>query len=107
MGNTASTVPGTLNVIAQAGEAVSQLVDFSIDLTGYTFGAEIVSAVTFETVVDLDVTAVDLADGQVNVGLSDEDAGDLPAGTYLWRLTWTPPDGTERTALEGIWEARR
>lgn len=107
MSNTAATVPGTLNIIAKAGEAVSQLVDFSIDLTGYTFSAEIVSAVTFAQVLALDVTVVDVEDGQVNVGLSPEDAADLAVGTYLWRLTWTPTGGYQRTALEGIWEATR
>lgn len=107
MGRTASTVPGTLNLVVKAGEAVSQLVDFSVDLTGYTFSGEVVSAVTFSTVVSLDVTAIDLEDGQVNVGLSAEDAAELAPGTYLWRLVWTPTGGSPRTALEGIWEATR
>lgn len=108
MSNTAATVPGTLNIIAKAGEAVSQLVDFSIAITGYTFSAEIVSAVTYQQVVDLDVSVVNAATGQVNVALTPYDAANnLPAGTYLWRLVWTPPAGNPRTALEGIWEATR
>lgn len=107
MGNTASTIPGRLNIVAKAGEAVSQLLDFSISLTGYEFEGEIVSAITFQTIAALDVTAVNLAAGQVNVGLSVADAADVPAGTYLWRMAWTPPGGSERTAIEGIWEATR
>lgn len=107
MGTTASTVPGTLNLVVKAGQAVSQLLDFSIDLTGYTFTAEIVSAVTFAQVAALDVSDVDLEVGQVNVGLTAADAGAVAPGTYLWRLIWTPENGDQRTALEGIWEATR
>jgi hypothetical protein len=53
------------------------------------------------------VTAVNLATGQVNVGISAANAANVPAGTYLWRLVWTPPAGDARTALEGIWEVTR
>lgn len=104
---TVSVTPGTLNVVVKQGQAVSQLLDFSISLTGYTFSAEIVSAVTFATVSALTVTAVNLGTGQVNVGLSAASAANVAAGTYLWRLVWTPSGGDARTALEGIWEVTR
>lgn len=104
---TVSATPGTLNVVVKQGRAVSQLLDFSIALTGYTFSAEIVSAVTFATVQALTVTPVNLATGQINVGLSAGNAANVAAGTYLWRLVWTPPSGDARTALEGIWEVSR
>lgn len=104
---TVSATPGSLNVVVKRGEAVSQLLDFSIALTGYTFSAEIVSAVTFATVSSLAVTTVDLSAGQVNVGLSAANAANVAAGTYLWRLVWTPPAGNARTAIEGIWEVTR
>jgi len=104
---TVSATPGNLNVVVKRGEAVSQLLDFSIALTGYTFSAEIVSAVTYAQVSALAVTAVNLATGQVNVGISAANAANVPAGTYLWRLFWTPPAGDARTALEGIWEVTR
>jgi hypothetical protein len=104
---TVSATPGTLNIIVKQGRAVSQLLDFSISLTGYTFSAEIVSGVTFATVQALAVTAVNLGTGQINVGLSAANAANVAAGTYLWRLVWTPPAGDARTALEGIWEASR
>lgn len=104
---TVSATPGTLNITVKRGEAVSQLLDFSIALTGYTFTAEIVSAVTYATVTALTVTTVNLATGQINVGLSAATAANVAAGTYLWRLVWTPPAGDARTALEGIWEVTR
>jgi hypothetical protein len=104
---TVSATPGTLNIIVKQGQAVSQLLDFSISLTGYTFSAEIVSAVTFATVQALTVSTVNLATGQVNVGLSAAAAANVAAGTYLWRLVWTPAAGNAQTALEGIWEVVR
>ena len=104
---TVSATPGVLNITVKRGEAVSQLLDFSIALTGYTFAAEIVSAVTFSTVTAMTVTSVNLATGQINVGLSAATAANVAAGTYLWRLVWTPPAGNARTALEGIWEVTR
>ena len=104
---TVSATPGTLNIVVKRGEAVSQLLDFSISLTGYTFSAEIVSAVTFATVQALTVSTVNLATGQVNVGLSAANAANVAAGTYLWRLVWTPAAGNHQTALEGIWEVVR
>jgi len=104
---TVSATPGTLNVIVKQGQAVSQLLDFSISLTGYTFTAEIVSAVTYATVTALTVTNVNLSTGQVNVGLSAATAANVAAGTYMWRLVWTPAAGNAQTALEGIWEVNR
>ena len=104
---TVSATPGTLNIVVKRNEPVSQLLDFSISLTGYTFSAEIVSAVTFATVQALTVSTVNLATGQVNVGLSAAAAANVAAGTYLWRLVWTPAAGNAQTALEGIWEVVR
>ena len=104
---TVSATPGTLNLIVKQGQAISQLLDFSISLTGYTFTAEIVSAVTYATVQALSVTAVNLATGQINVGLSAANAANVAAGTYLWRLVWTPAAGNAQTALEGIMEVGR
>ena len=107
MGTTVNETPGELNFRVTRGEVGSRLVDFSIDLTGYTFSAEIVSAVTFSTVATLDVTAVNLASGQINVGIGPVAASEVASGTYLWRLVWTPWGGDPRTALEGIWEVTR
>jgi hypothetical protein len=106
-GSTVSDGTGRLNIFAKRGQSVSQLLDFSISLTGYTFTAEIVSAVTYSTVVALVVTSVNLSAGQVNVGISASSAANLSPGSYLWRLVWTPPGGDPRTALDGIWEIVR
>ena len=96
---TASTLPGTLNLAVKHGDELSQLCDFSIDLTGYTFSAEVVSAIT--------VSNVNLAAGQVNLGMSETTTDSIAPGSYLWRLIWTAPGTVRRTALEGVLEVVR
>jgi hypothetical protein len=102
-----STLPGTLNVTVKRGDELAQLIDFSVDLTGYTFEAEVVSAITGASVAELTVSAVDLEDGQVNLALSEADSSGIAPGSYLWRLVWTAPGTVRRTALEGIFEVVR
>ena len=101
---TVSTTPGVLNVTVKRGDELSQLLDFSIVLTGYTFASEVVSAVTGATLATPTVTAVNLATGQVNLSMTEIQTSSLAAGSYLWRLIWTAPGTVRRTALEGILE---
>lgn len=97
--------PGSLSFVrATAGQPFSNLVDFSISLTGYTFSAEIVSAVTGSQIVPITVTATNLAAGQVTLSLTGAQTTAIARGSYLWRLRWTSPTGEVRTVLEGIFE---
>lgn len=102
-----STLPGTLNIAVKAGDELSQLLDFSISLTGYTFEAEIVSAITYEEIAAPTVSAVNLATGQINLAMSETLTSSIPPGSYLWRLIWTGPGTVRRTALEGVLEVVR
>jgi hypothetical protein len=104
---TVSTLPGTLNVTVKHGDELAQLVDFSIDLTGYAFEAEVVSAITGLEVGELSVSAVNLATGQVNLSMTETVCLAIAPGSYLWRLIWTAPGTVRRTALEGIFEVVR
>lgn len=104
---TASTLPGTLNLSVKHGDELSQLVDFSISLTGYTFTAEVVSAITHYQVAAITVTAVNLATGQVNLAMSETTTAAIAPGSYLWRLIWTAPGTVRRTAIEGVLEVVR
>jgi hypothetical protein len=104
---TVSTLPGTLNVTVKHGNELSQLVDFSINLTGYTFEAEVVSAITGADVGTLTVSSVNLASGQVNLSMTETVCLTIAPGSYLWRLIWTAPGTVRRTALEGIFEVVR
>lgn len=104
---TVSTLPGTLNVTVKHGDELSQLVDFSVDLTGYTFSAEVVSAITGSSVGALTVADVNLAAGQVNLSMTESVCDAIAPGSYLWRLIWVGQGSVRRTALEGIFEVVR
>jgi hypothetical protein len=104
---TVSTLPGTLNVTVKHGDELSQLVDFSVDLTGYTFEAEVVSAITGSSVGAVTVSPISLASGQVNLAMTETVCDAIAPGSYLWRLIWTAPGSSRRTALEGIFEVVR
>lgn len=101
---TAAALPGTLNIAFRRGDEYGTLVDFSIPLTGYSFTAEVVSAVTGSTLATPSVTVVSAANGQVNLSLTEIQTSSLAAGTYLWRMIWVGPGMTTRTALEGVCE---
>jgi hypothetical protein len=101
---TASQTPGELNIAFRKGDEYGTLIDFSIDLTGYTFAAEVVSAVTGSTLVEPTVSIVSAASGQVNLALSEAQTAGLAAGSYLWRMIWVGPGTATRTALEGVCE---
>jgi hypothetical protein len=104
---TVSTLPGTLNITIKRGDELSQLLDFSIALTGYTFSAEVVSAITYATVATPTVSAVNLSTGQLNLAMSESQTSAIDPGSYLWRLIWTAPGTVRRTALEGVLEVVR
>lgn len=104
---TVSTTPGTLNIVVKRGDDFDQLLDFSINLTGYTFTSEIVSAVTYAEIASPSVTAVDLSLGRINLAMSDTMTAGIAPGSYLWRLIWQAPGNVRRTALEGVLEVVR
>lgn len=95
--------PGTLNLSLVRGDDFSALVDFSIAMTGYAVTAGMYSLVTDELVISFTVTATNLANGQVNISLSDTQTASLARGTYAWSLRWTENNAT-RTALSGFVE---
>lgn len=95
--------PGALNLTMKRGDDFSALVDFSINMTGYTTVASVVSAVDGSTVVPFTVTVPSASNGQVNVALSDAQTAALAAGTYRWQMVWTQGNAT-RTALAGFVE---
>lgn len=101
---TAQQLPGRLDLAFRRGDQYGTMVDFSIDLTGYSFSASIASATTGETVATPTVSAVNLASGQLDVSLTELQTAALDAGAYRWTLTWVAPGNVTRTALAGIVE---
>lgn len=96
--------PGSLPISFVRGDSLSALVDFSIDLTGYTFVGSLISVVTGAEVIPLTVSVVSAANGQVNVSLTTQQTASLARGTYQWKFVWTQGQAV-RTALVGFVEA--
>lgn len=103
MSNSYEQTPGRLNLAFSRGDDFSALIDFSIDLTGYTVTSGITSLVTGNSVVPFTTTIASAANGQVNVALTDSQTAALARGTYGWQLVWTEGNAT-RTALTGMVE---
>ena len=103
MSPTYDQTSGTLGLSFVRGNDFSSLIDFSINMTGYTATAAIVSAVTGEQVVPFTVTIPSAAEGQVNIALTDAQTSALARGTYKWQMAWTENNAT-RTALTGFVE---
>lgn len=104
---TVATTPGSLNITVQSGDELSQLVNFWIPLSNYTFQAEIVSPLTYATLENITVTEVASSTGKLNLSMTESQTSAIPAGSYLWRFIWTSPAGVRRTVLEGIFEVTR
>lgn len=103
---TYSQIPGNLNLSLKRGDTFSVLVDFNVNLSGKTVSSAISSLITGQAVIGPTTAVVDAAAGQVNVSLTDEQTGGIPAGTYGWELSWD--SGSERrTALTGVVEVTR
>ena len=100
---TAEQNPGRLNLAFVKGDYFATLIDFSINLSGRWFVAELISVPSRATVTTFAVTAVDLGAGQVNVSLTAEQTNSLAIGTYEWRFWWND-GGAPRTALQGYVE---
>ena len=96
--------PGNLPISFVRGDTLSAFVDFSIDLTGYSFVGSLVSVVTGLEVIPLTTSVVSAANGQVNLSLTSQQTASLARGTYSWKFVWTQGLAV-RTALTGFVEA--
>lgn len=100
----AAQLPGRLDLALRRGDEFASLLDFSIDLTGYTFTASVRSRLTGAVVATPTITAVNLALGQINLALTELQTSSLAVGDYDWSLVWSAPGTVTRTALAGIVE---
>ena len=92
-------IPGELNITIASIDDMPILLDFDIDLSGYTFS----SAVTKEsdgTSTTISTANTDLSAGQVTISLTDTQITALGAGNHKWYFKWN--DGTyDFVALAG------
>ena len=90
-------IPGELNISIASINDMPILLDFDIDLSGYTFASAVKHAATSTTIT---VTNTDLSAGQVTISLTDAQIGTIGGGTHKWYFKWN--DGTnDFVALAG------
>ena len=99
-------LPGSLSLSIVSGDQFATVVDFSINMSGYSVSSEIFSLVDGATVVAMSTAFVSEALGTVNISMTEAETGDLSVGTYGWRLQWVAPGSVTRTALTGLLEVR-
>lgn len=87
------------------------LLDFDVNLTGYTFDAVVyeVGSVTNGVISgaggsadDFTVTEVHLSSGRINLSLTESQTQAFELNKrYRWYLRWTAPGTVKRTVLSG------
>lgn len=104
---TFSQLPGTLNLAFKQGDEVAVSIDLSINITGYTVAASIVSLVSGAIVETPTIAITDASAGTLSASLTESQTSAMHAGTYRWVLYWDAPGPARRTALEGMVEVVR
>ena len=99
-------LPGSLSLSIVKSDQFSTVVDFSIDMSGYSVSSEIYSLVDGSIVQSMSTAFVSAVLGTVSIGMNEGETGDLSVGTYGWRLQWLAPGSVTRTALTGLLEVR-
>ncbi len=101
----ATQVPGELDIKIAQGDDLSILLDFDIDLTGYTFEAKVDETDAGNTVIT--VVDTDLSAGQITLTMTDTLSGVIeitkertPHNWYLDRTN----AGSQRRYLAGKFE---
>ena len=92
-------LPAYMYIKMNKGDTFERNLDYDIDLTGYTFEAKLYNkSKTID--IDLTVTDVDLANGQIKVTLTSTQSDTLSEGSYEWYLAGTI-SGERRTHIAG------
>jgi hypothetical protein len=89
-----------VNLVLTRGDAWAIEIDFAMDLTGFTFAAQIRRIPDADTKTDLSISETDLVSGVIQVG--QDQAGD----EGYWDLQLTTPGGLPRTYIGGYVEVR-
>lgn len=117
---TLNTLPAVLDVALIKGDEWSLSLDFSADLTGYTFtSAVFLTTRTVSTAYPgglntqgedaaaVTVTYTNLADGQLSLSLTESQTGSLDETlTYRWYLRGVAPGDVTRTYVSGSFAVR-
>ena len=98
--------PATLNITISIDDDFSYLVDFDINLTGYTFAGAVVKYPENSVETAISIATTDLTNGQITISLTDAQITALGQGVHKWYLTWTV-SGLSRRVLAGDFTIRK
>ena len=109
-------LPGTLDITFVQGDEVAIAVDFDRNLTGFQITAPVYVTAVYAsggggssfvetvgaTAVTFSISNTNLAQGQILLGLSETQTGQLsPAIAYRWYMRWADTGLVTRTVLSG------
>jgi hypothetical protein len=94
--------PGELNITASHDDDFEFYLTFDINLTGYTFSAQVVTIAT-NALVPLTVTPINLTLGQIKISLTKATMATLTSAKHHYYLDWTASAKTRRV-LAGLFE---
>lgn len=75
--------------------------DLVLDLTGYTFSAQIRERTQSDTAYSFTVAVVDALQGLIRMSMADDITSTIPAGYYVYDLVATNASGEKIRLLEG------
>jgi hypothetical protein len=115
-----SVLPASLDLVVLKGDEFGMTLDWSIDLTNFTWSAEIFSSARTvnsnypgglvtqgTTVATFTVTVIDAANGQLNLALDETTTAGLDEATaYRWFLRGVAPGAVTRTYISGSFTVR-
>lgn len=94
-------LPGELNLKVSISDDFSFLLDFNIDLTGYTFTGSMIKAGNTAT-ASFTITESNLSEGKIIVSITKEDLATIGTGkNHSWWLKWVQPTSIDRKILAG------
>lgn len=113
-------LPAELDCIVATANEFGMLLDFSIDLTDYTWSSEVFSSsrsvssafpgginVKGDTAAVITVTVVDASAGQLSLSMQESVVAQLSeTQSYRWQLTGVAPGGVTRTYVSGLFAVR-
>lgn len=82
--------PAIQNISFVRGDGWAIEVDFAESVVGKTFTGGLFSTVTGQLVQAIACEVLDAAAGRVNLSLAESATSGLVAGTYRFRLSWSP-----------------
>lgn len=113
-------LPAELNCTIAVANEFGMSLDFSTDLTGFTWSAEVFEVtrtvttsfpgglnVRGTTAATITVTVIDAAAGQINLSMQEAVVSQLSESqTYRWELTGVAPGSVTRTYVSGSFAVR-